>query len=242
MTVRCGGKCGNPDCAFEGATHDHVWGHVGATRRYRLKPGLGVGPKAAMKGPGSPPPKGPEPSPFYAPLKDLPWGKEPPKPTPAQVSVAPPGPLFDSTPWWLNLGKLIDDTLLADKKVKIGMTEASARRLDASLQAAGWRVEANPNPVSLPYWLPFAVTIVGAFALPVAAAYVPDLLKKARERAEAARKAALAKAVPVTKRPGVTAQAPAAVPETDIEAEIAMTAAAPPFNLNPMPWREPGER
>ncbi len=240
MTVRCGGRCGRPGCAFEGKNENVVNGHVGAV-------------KSRSKG-GSPP-SGPAPRkdagaarPFYEPLRDLPWGQQPAAggaaPTSSQVSAPPPGPLFDSTPWWLNLGKLIDETLLADKKVKVNMTPETAKRLDASLQAAGWRVEANPTPISMPFWLPLAITLIGAFALPIAAAYIPDLIKKARERAAKAKEAAAEKAAAAkVETPGLKPQAPPPpVPGTEVEEERPrIRAAPPPFNFNPMPWHGPGE-
>ncbi len=244
MTIACGGRCGNPSCTFQGKNELSINGHVGAIKYQRSQARPSTGP---MKGAGPPPPGGPEARPFYAPLRDLPPGfGKPEEKKSAAAAPPPPGPLFDSTPWWLAFGELLDTTLLENKRIKIKMTEERAKRLDASLQAAGWSVTPNPHPVALPFWLPIAVTVFGAFILPLLIAYVPEAIKKARDRAKEAQEkrkpAPVPAQVPDIRGPAYRVEVPKEPPAIveEEEQETRMTAPPPPFNWKPMPWREPG--
>lgn len=255
MTVACGGKCGRSGCPYVGKDENALNAHVGGVKAAREGKGWfsksKLSPSSTTTGSvtGAASPRRPEAQvPFYAPLKELPagFGKPEEKAAPGKAAPVPTGPLFDSTPWWVALGELLDTTLLAEKKVKVHMTEEKAKRLDASLQAAGWTVTANPNPVSLPYWAPIGITVFGAFVLPVVIAYVPDLIKKARERAKEAVAARTKAAVP-TPPPGpapMRVEVPKVAPPApeDEEAETRMHVPPPPFQWAPMPWREPGAR
>src|SRR5207247_1782572 len=158
MTIACGGQCGRSGCPYVAKDQNALFAHIGGVKARDKGKGWfkGSSPSGSVTGPPRSPPgaAGPETRPFYAALKDLPAGFGGPVEAKKPGAPAPPptGPLFDSTPWWIAFGELLDTTVLADKKVKVRMTEERAKRLDASLQAAGWTVTANPNPVSMPYW------------------------------------------------------------------------------------------
>ena len=117
--------------------------------------------------------------PMYPPLED--WTK-------ATVSSEASGPLpgvavgaqpavFDSSGIWQGIGAAIDGSLLKDKKVKVDVTEAKAKLLDGSIKNMGILVQAPPAPIQIAYWMPFMVTMLSIFVLPLVLAYMPDLLK-----------------------------------------------------------------
>lgn len=121
---------------------------------------------------------------FYPPLQDWERSREvteaPTQQGPPPFAQAPqPVPAaIDTSGLWKSLGRLLDDSILKDAKVKTDVTDEKARVLDEALKQAGLYVVPPEKPIIIPAWAPLGIMLLGTFGLPVIAAYMPNFLKK----------------------------------------------------------------
>ncbi len=91
---------------------------------------------------------------------------------------------MDTSGLWQGFGEALDETIFKDQKLKCNIGPGKARILDADLRAAGINVQANPKPIDVPWWAPFAVTALSTFGPPAAvylAKNIPKWIVKIQE-------------------------------------------------------------
>jgi hypothetical protein len=182
VQVPCGGKCGDPKCAYRGKDEAAVKSHASGKKGRAAQIAAKAAPKVA---PG-----------FYPHLKDF----KPLGTSPAPGAAFPGAPVVAPLPvvpmstakLWKGMADIMDEYLLKDRKVKIAMSEAESKALDESLKLTGFAVSPPPGPIVVPYWFPFAVTAISVFAPPLVALAIEYLKGAAEDRKERRKTVAVA--------------------------------------------------
>lgn len=236
--IRCGGKCGNPSCTYEG-TQDQVNGHMGSVKSKLKRSGSGGPVKDARATPSARPEASPYPTfqEWTAAQKADAAKPGAPGQAPPIAPAAPHMVEFDTTGVWMAFGEVLDATILKDSPHKIRMTETKAKVINDSLK--GMFISSPPPvPIAVPWYAPFLVTFTGVIVVPLAFALLPVLIKKVKERREDRGEASRG----VRHAPASPEAAPVAIPVLETwEGGIRATYAGVPVPeaKKPQAWREP---